>query len=201
MSSPDKSPKKIDLPVLASSKRLSLTPLHPNQALSFVKWFNDSEVFGLMRDMDRATNVEEQVQWILESGRDARQQIFAIYHRPDGELIGDGGFINVNFEDRKAEIGIVIGEKKYWGRGLGTEAIRLLCEYGFDRLRLHNIIAEHYAINPKSLHVFKKVGFQPFGTRLQSRWIGGRLIDVHYTQILPGGLRDDLTPPSPSLTT
>jgi RimJ/RimL family protein N-acetyltransferase len=171
--------------VIARSERLYLTTMKVEHVPSFVKWFNDAEVFGHIRDMTYGTTAEEQTRWVLETNRDPHQEVFSIFYIPDDHLIGDGGFININLEDRKAEIGIVLGEKQYWNRGLGTEAVYLLCRYGFEKLQLHNIMAEHYSINEKSVHLFEKVGFKIFGTRRQSRRLGGRMIDVHYSDLLP----------------
>ncbi len=172
-------------PVLAQSERLYLTPLHLDHVPYFVKWFNDPGVFGYQRDMGYQTTPEEQMQWVLESQRNPTQRIFSIFYHPENQLIGDGGFINLDFENRKGEIGLVIGEKQYWDRGLGAESIFLLCQYGFEALKLHNIMAEHFSVNPKSLPLFQKLGFKLIGTRRQSHWLGGQMIDVHYSDLIP----------------
>ncbi len=174
--------------ILARSERLYLTPMKVDHAADFVRWFNDPEVFAQMRDMRHQTTLDEQVRWILDTNRDTTQEVFSIFFAPEDRLIGDGGFINIHYEDRKAEIGLVIGEKEFWNRGLGAEAIWMLCRYGFDRLNFNNIMAEHYSINKKSLHLFQKVGFKYMGTRRQSKWLAGQWIDVHYSDLLEPGL-------------
>jgi len=176
-------------PVIARSSRLHLTPLHVDHVESFVKWFNDPDIFGQMRDMGYSTHPEEQIRWVLECNRDAQQRVFSIFHSADNFLIGNGGFINIRLDDRKAEIGLIIGEKQYWDQGLGAEAAWLLCRYGFNELHLHNIMAEHYSINKRSVHLFKKIGFRNIGTRRESRFLGGKMIDVHYSDLLPDELK------------
>jgi RimJ/RimL family protein N-acetyltransferase len=171
--------------VIARSERLYLTPLHPDHAPSLVKWYNDPEIFGHIRDMTHQTTLEEQLRWIEQTNRDPTQKVFSIFYIPEDRLIGDGGFIQINVEDRKAEVGLVIGEKKYQGFGLGAEALWLLCKYGFEELKFHNILTENYVNNPTSINMTKKIGFQHFGTRRQSRWLNGQWIDVHYSDMLP----------------
>jgi len=170
--------------VVAKSERLYLTPLHPDHAPSFQKWYNDPEIFGHIRDMTYQTTLEEQRQWVHETQRDQNQRIFSIFYIPDDRLIGDGGLMHINWEDRKAEVGLVIGEKQYQGIGLGAEALWLLCHYGFEELKLHNIVGENYANNPIAIANAKKIGLRYFGTRRQSKWLNGEWIDVHYSDML-----------------
>ncbi|KAB2842903.1 GNAT family N-acetyltransferase [bacterium] len=172
-------------PVLYRSDRLYLSPLSVEHAEYFVKWFNDPEIFGHLRDMTYQTNLAEQIRWVEETNRDPTQRVFSIFYIPDDQLIGDGGFMHINWEDRKAEVGIAIGEKKYQGIRIGPEALWLLCKYGFEELKFHNILSENYADNPVSIRMCEKIGFQRMGTRRQSRRIGDKVLDVHYSDMLP----------------
>jgi len=175
-------------PVLYRSDRLYLAPLSVDHADYFVKWFNDPEIFGHIREMSYQTNLEEQTRWVLETNRDPCQKVFSIFYIPDDQLIGDGGFMHINWEDRKAEVGLVIGEKKYQGLGLGAESLWLLCKYGFEEMKLHNILGENYADNPIAISNARKIGLRFFGTRRESRRIGDKVLDVPYSDMLPGEL-------------
>ncbi len=176
--------------ILSRSQHLYLSPTRVEEAPTYMKWFNDPEIFAHMRNMDYQSTLEEQIQWVLNSFEDPNQRIFSIYYAPEDKLIGNGGIMDISWEDRKGEIGLVIGEKQYQGRGLGGEAIWLLCRYAFDILQLHNLLAEHYAHEKSSLRLFQKLGFKHFGTRRQSRRIKDRLLDVDYSDLLPEDLID-----------
>ena len=130
------------------------------------------------------------MQWILKTLENPNQRIFSIYYAPEDKLIGNGGIMNISWEDRKGEIGLVIGEKAYQGLGLGSEAIWLICRYAFDVLQMHNLLAEHYAHEKSSLKLFQKLGFKYLGTRRESRRIKQRLLDVDYSDLLPQDLMD-----------
>lgn len=171
--------------VLYRSDRLYLSPLSVDYADYYLKWFNDPEIFGHLRDMSYLSNLQEQKQWVEQVHRDPTQRVYNIFYIPDDQLIGDGGFMHINWEDRKAEVGLVVGEKKYQGLGLGAESLWLLCKYGFEELKLHNILGENYADNPIAISNARKIGLRYFGTRRESRRIGDKVLDVHYSDMLP----------------
>src|SRR4030095_3852678 len=174
--------------VIAKSERLYLTPLHVAHAPYFVKWYNDPAIFGHIRDMDRITTLDERVRWLHETQRDPNQRIFSIFYRPDDQIIGDGGLMHINWQDKKAEVGLVIGEKQYQGMGLGAESLWLLCKYGFEEMKLHNILGENYSNNPIAISNAKKIGLHYFGTRRQSKWLNGKWLGVHSSDMLPDEL-------------
>lgn len=171
--------------VIARSERLYLSPMSIEHAPIFLKWYNDPEIFGHIRDMSYVSTLQEQKDWVLATNKDSTQRVFSIFYIPDDCLIGDGGFMNINWEDLKAEVGLVLGEKKYQGMGLGAEALWLLCKYGFEEMKLHNILGENYADNPIAINNARKIGLRFYGTRRESRRIGDKLLDVHYSDMLP----------------
>ena len=149
----------------------------------YVKWFNDPEIFGHIRDMSYSTNIEEQK--LGATSREDHRGVFNVFYLPDDQLIGDEVSCISIGRIAKAEVGLVIGEKKYQGMGLGAEALWLICKYGFEEMKLHNILGENYADNPIAIGNARKIGLKYFGTRRQSRRIGDKVLDVHYSDMLP----------------
>ncbi|MHC4211949.1 MAG: GNAT family N-acetyltransferase [Planctomycetota bacterium] len=80
----------------------------------------------------------------------------AITRRDDGGLVGSIG-ITINTEHENAELGYWIG-KQYWNQGYCTEAARPLLKYAFETLKLNRIEAHHFARNPASGRIMKKIG-------------------------------------------
>ena len=73
------------------------------------------------------------------------------------------------------------------GRGLGTEATRMIVGYGFGHLGLHRISLEVYAFNPRARHVYEKVGFRAEGElrealRYRDKWIGATVMSILATE-------------------
>ncbi|MGW4120676.1 GNAT family N-acetyltransferase [Nocardia sp. NPDC004711] len=70
------------------------------------------------------------------------------------------------------------------GRGLGTEATRLIVGYGFEKLGLHRISLEVYAFNPRARRAYEKAGFRPEGVLRESLRYGDEWIDATVMSIL-----------------
>jgi RimJ/RimL family protein N-acetyltransferase len=114
---------------------------------------------------------------------------FAIALRESGALAGAIG-LRIVRENDAAEIGYWIGVP-YWGRGIATEAARAVIAYGFSRLGLNRIHAEHFTRNPASGRVLQKAGMKHEGTlrQLHKKW--GEYVDCEMYSIL----RSDETAP------
>ncbi len=89
-----------------------------------------------------------------------------------------------------AELGITIGDKAAWGQGYGSEAVRLICDYGFTFLSLHTIYLWYSAFNERGRHAYLKAGFKDAG-----RVRGAELFDSErYDRVLMDITRTDFGP-------
>jgi RimJ/RimL family protein N-acetyltransferase len=66
----------------------------------------------------------------------------------------------------------------YQNKGAGSEAVRLLIEHGFDKLKLHRIVIHVFSTNLRAMHVYRKNGFQQEGVLREAALIDGRWLDV-----------------------
>lgn len=80
-----------------------------------------------------------------------------------GEFIGRLGYYNIDYRRREAELGIAIGEKDYWGRGYGTDAVKTLLTHIFEATDLECVYLYTYAENVRAQHSFEKCGFRKIG--------------------------------------
>ncbi len=80
-----------------------------------------------------------------------------------GEFIGRLGYYNIDYRRREAELGIAIGEKEYWGRGYGTDAVKTLLAYIFEETDLERVYLYTYAENLRAQRSFEKCGFRKVG--------------------------------------
>jgi RimJ/RimL family protein N-acetyltransferase len=105
---------------------------------------------------------KSQRQW-----RDKKVFNFGIVLKETGKVIGGIGLVRVDWKHQCAELGYWIG-RKYWGKGLITEATRLMLKFGFHELKLHRIYAAAFESNIGSCRVLEKCGFQLEGIRREA---------------------------------
>lgn len=102
----------------------------------------------------------------------------------DGKLIGEAVLNHVDRTNESASFRIAIWDPEERGRGFGTEAAKLLVDFGFRSLRLNRIELEVYAFNPQARRVYEKVGFKHEGTKRQALIWQDEKVDAHIMSIL-----------------
>ena len=106
-------------------------------------------------------------------------------------LIGTIGLEHLNWIERSAVLGIFIGDKDYRNNGYGTEAIRLLLEYGFKYLNLHSIRLDLLEINERAHKCYLKCGFKDTGRSREEIFLNGRYYDKLHMDILENEFNGD----------
>lgn len=120
-----------------------------------------------------------------KGGRDGTN--FAI--EADGKFIGHCGLFNFNHLSQTCELGISIGDKEYWGRGYGREAVTLLVDYAFRYQNLRRVYLEVHSLNERAIKAYIGAGFIEEGRLREHVWSDGQYDDL----VLMGILRDKKT--------
>ena len=107
---------------------------------------------------------------------DVKQLRMAIC-REDDMAIGLIDLFDFDPRHRRAGLGIVVSDEESRNKGVGTEAIKLLCHYAFTVLDLHQVYANVAADNQGSIRLFKKLGFVAAGTKRDWLLFGGAFKD------------------------
>ncbi|MEM5879615.1 MAG: GNAT family protein [Candidatus Aenigmatarchaeota archaeon] len=113
---------------------------------------------------------------------------FSIVLKETGEIIGGIGLINISKFHKNAELGYWLA-KKYWGQGLMSEAMKLILDFGFNKLKLHKIYARVYKPNKRSSHLLEKFGFKLEGNF--RKHLKGRFSNKWYDELRYGLLREE----------
>lgn len=95
------------------------------------------------------------------------------------QYIGTISLNGIDWINRRGECGYIIGDKKYWGCGLASQAVQLISDYALNRLNLNKIEAGVTDGNTGSIRVLEKNGFKKYGTIPQEHYVDGAYKDVH----------------------
>jgi RimJ/RimL family protein N-acetyltransferase len=108
----------------------------------------------------------------------------AIVERATDRYVGEVVLADLDPDNRSCSFRICLVGPRAFGRGLGTEATRLVLGHAFDRVGLHRVDLEVYAFNPRARHVYEKVGFVGEGTKREALLWEGVWIDAHVMAML-----------------
>jgi RimJ/RimL family protein N-acetyltransferase len=102
--------------------------------------------------------------------------IFAVAERASEELAGEALLWDVDLHNSSAHLGIAL-RPGFRGRGLGLDAIRVLCRYGFEIRGLHRLQLETLSDNHAMIAIASRLGFTREGTTRGSSWVNGGWAD------------------------
>ena len=164
---------------MIKGKRIKFAPLDRKHIDIFLKWFNDPEITQYLQMYKPITRDWEE-EWFsaLKQKEDmVHFSILLLDQENPEKIIGNCAIHNINPRNRKCTCGITIGEKEYQSKGYGTEAMKMLVEYGFNTLNINRIELSVWDFNIRAYKSYQKVGFVEEGRRRESRYHNGKYYD------------------------
>jgi RimJ/RimL family protein N-acetyltransferase len=165
-------------------KLIRLIPPEPEKdgRISMI-WHQDSE-------LKRLADTEPVRHFTYKQERDFHEkgltefQSFMIWTIADDRLIGNISLDEIDWCSGNAWLGVWIGEREYWGRGFGSDAMQVMLQYAFMEMNLRRISLTVFAYNPRAVHVYKKLGFQVEGCERMWLHRAGKRADLIYMGLL-----------------
>jgi RimJ/RimL family protein N-acetyltransferase len=158
-----------------------LSPIDRADVEEFTKWVNDLEVTRTLSIFNLNINYDVELDIIDKISKDHNYSIIDI---KNDKLIGIVGLSNIDYLHRTAEIGIFIGDKSYWNKGYGEEAMKLLLKYSFSYLNLRNVMLRVYSYNHSAIKCYEKIGFKMIGKRRNAIQFDMKEHDIIFMDIL-----------------
>ena len=149
----------------------------------YFQWLNDYEVTKFLESGRFPYTKEALEEYYRNTALSNNNVIFAIIDGETDKHIGNIKLGPINWITRISPLGIMIGNKDFWGKGCGTEAIRLVLDYAFKRLNLHKVTAGMAAIHQASIKAFQKAGFEIEGQAKSQFSVDGEYCDSLYIGI------------------
>jgi diamine N-acetyltransferase len=170
-------------------KRIRLRAAEKDDLPLFVSWINDPQVTENLLFSAPMSLVDEEKWFDKMMSTDLTEHVLVIEvqnsnTKGDYRPIGTCQFHTVDWRNRSAEVGIMIGEKAFWDQGFGTETMQLLLEHGFNTLNFHRIWLQVISKNKRGMRAYEKAGFHHEGMYRQSHYQHGQYYDVHLMSVL-----------------
>lgn len=143
----------------------------------YLKWLNDPQVNRFLESRFEKWSLRKLKNYVKSVNKNKAYLFLAIISKDNNRHVGNIKIGSVNQYHKFGEIGIIIGEKQVWGKGLGREAIELATRYAFKKLKLNKLIAGIYANNAASYKAFIKAGYREAGRLKKHRFFKGRYVD------------------------
>jgi len=166
-------------------EKVSLRALEEADLPMVVKWLNDEGVSEHLLSLPM-TAVNDQAAW-LDEAQSREERVLAI-ETLEGELIGDCGIYKLAWEERSCHLWIMIGDRRYWDKGYGTDAVRAMLAHLFDEMNLHRVQLTVAGSNARAIRAYEKCGFRREGTLRSSRFKNGGYRDDVVMAVLRGDL-------------
>ena len=162
--------------------RIYLSPRNSEDVEKFTEWLNDFETTDYTGRSGILTTLEGERKYLEENSNP--EATFVIVTLEDNKMIGTVSLEDINWINRTATLGIFIGDKEFRSKGYGTEAIRLILEYGFKYMNLYNIKLDLMEFNERALKCYEKCGFKEYGRRRKCKFVNGKYYDSISMDIL-----------------
>jgi RimJ/RimL family protein N-acetyltransferase len=161
-----------------------LTAVDPDTDAEIIaRWSHDSKFWRLAHTVPAYPELARQrKQHIEDRGLDVKS--FAIRALSDDRLIGLIGLYTIFQLQREAFMGIHIGERDFWGKGYGTDALRVLLRFGFEELNLQRVSLSFLEGNERAMRSYEKCGFRLEGRERHAWAYDGRRWDEIYMGLL-----------------
>lgn len=174
-------------------KQVRLRAIEREDLPKFVQWLNDPEVIrGLLLNVP--LSLTQEGAWFEGlRGRPVEEHPLGIeIETSEGwRLIGNIGLNRIDWKERSAEVGIFIGDKRYWSQGFGRRAMILMLRHAFNNLGLHRVFLRVHDTNPRAIHSYEKAGFIHEGRMRQAHFEEGKFIDVLFMSVLRPEWQDE----------
>ncbi|MBI5031127.1 MAG: GNAT family N-acetyltransferase [Chloroflexi bacterium] len=158
-----------------------------SDAEPFSRWSRDSE-FMRLSDASPAQmwTIKQTTEFIEKEFETESPTMFAfsIWTREDNRIVGEIDLSGINWASGESIVGISIGDRNDWGKGYGTDAMRVILRFAFDELNLHRVFLNTFEYNPRAIRSYEKCGFKHEGRQRRVLNRDGKRWDILYMGIL-----------------
>lgn len=141
-----------------AGKRVFLSELAENDAnANYARWLNDPTITHWLET--HSATIPQLKKYIREKQRKADAILYGVFLIKNGQHIGNIKLEPIDYQKKNVVIGMLIGEKRLWGKGIATEVMKLATNYAFSVLKMRTVTLGVIPENKAALHIYLKCGF------------------------------------------
>lgn len=125
---------------------------------NYCNWLNDPEVNKYLET--RQSTIQALRKYIKKQLDNPNSFFVGIFDKENDKHIGNIKLEPIDWKKKKAIFGILIGDKNYWGRGIGTEAVKLIVDYAFQTLGIDEVELGVISENKRAIRTYEKADFK-----------------------------------------
>lgn len=168
---------------MIEGSKLVLKSISKEHTPLIVKWRNNPNVRNNFIFQETFTE-EMHNGWLKNRVETGDVVQFVVYAKENNAPIGSVYLRDIDEKNERAEFGVFIGEDNARGKGYGTEATKLLCQYGFQKLGLHKIMLRVFSFNQSAIKAYENAGFVQEAYLKDEVKIGDKFYDIIYMAVI-----------------
>jgi len=172
---------------MIKGKKVILRSLKKEDFSVLYKWFNDSEVLAFWYGRDKPKTmawIKKHFEPIIAGKKSSKVWAIEVKGRLIGYMYNTPEKDDDDEFSGRVELDILIGEKKEWEKGYGTDALRAMLDYAFNKQKAERVFIMPRTNNARAIHVYEKVGFKKEGILRHFEKFEGKWIDMVMMSIL-----------------
>lgn len=168
-----------NLNVRLQSENLDFVDVSENLITDYLKMINNPSVAKLLSAEPKPFTYDDEVEWV-RNALEKKLALFSLIERRYQKFVGNVELMDVT--ESGAEIGIALDED-FWGKGFGSEALKRIVDYAFDKLRLDEVHLVVFSHNLRAIRCYQKLGFEVYKTEQNVAEIDGVSVDDVYMKL------------------
>jgi len=174
--------KRTKRPVFIYGEKINLSPVDEGDIRRLCQWINDPDIRRFITVYTPKTMTEEK-EFVASASTKRNAVIFAVLDKKTEEHIGNAELGDIHWRNGTAVFGFMIGAKKYWGNGYGTDVLKTILQYAFQTLNLWKVKSSVMAANIASYRCHERCGFKKIGVYRKEYVVDGVRHDVFLLEI------------------
>lgn len=161
-----------------------LRPFEPADVEHLYRFRNDWQVTQFLGGFSSGYSRRNLQEWVKFHRNRDDEVLWAIAVKKDDRCIGHVGLYKIDPRLRKAEFAILVGDPRWWGKGVGRSATVAMIDWGFTQLNLHKISLSVLDTNRRAIKLYQQLGFRHEGKLRDEQFRDRKYLDVVLMSLL-----------------